>query len=166
MADVHALEVPVHYRSLAILFGYLSLVIFLFLICCKDIHARYQARQKNNDWATTGRRAQFFLFAILAGVCLWMTWFYMISLFFYSYNSWATGPDGLLYSNMDLSLIVRMGLWLKKTYLFQEAWEAVSADQTRFWWSGQIFGWTIGWGVFMGIAGMLGPITRATKYRD
>ncbi|KAJ5257078.1 hypothetical protein N7478_013182 [Penicillium angulare] len=93
-----------------------------------------------------------------------MTWFYMISLFFYSYDSWANSPDGLVYLNLELPLLVRIGLWLKKTYLFQEAWEAVSENPTRVWWSGQIFGWTIGWGLFLGIAGRRYRIPHAWVY--
>lgn len=153
MTTFSPLEVPTHYKSLSIFFGYLSLIVFFFFTCCHTIYVRYQARQRNNDWASGRRRAQFFLFASLAVLSIGMTWFYMISLFFYSYDSWATSPDGLFYSSVELPLLVRMGLWLKKTYLFKEAWEAVSENPVRVWWSGQIFGWTIGWGLFLGIAG-------------
>ncbi|KAJ6021015.1 hypothetical protein N7540_006519 [Penicillium herquei] len=164
MADLSSSEVPTHYRSLSILFGYLSLIVVLLFTVCKTIHARYQARQKKNDWATGQRRVQFFLFSLLAALSIGTTWFYMIAFFFHSYDTWARSSGGLVYSSMDLSVITRMGLWLKNTYLFQEAWEAVSEDLGRFWWSGQIFGWTIGWGLFIGITGRRYRIPRVWVY--
>ncbi|KAJ5779292.1 hypothetical protein N7457_007012 [Penicillium paradoxum] len=153
MADLNTLEVPINYQSLAILAIYLSTAAILALTCCNIIYFRYQARKKNNDWATPQRRTQFFLFALLAVLSLSFTWYHMFMVFIHSYTNWATSPEGMAYSNVEMPFIVRMGLWLKNTYLFQEAWETVSETSIRFWWSGQIFGWTIGWSVFLGITG-------------
>ncbi|KAJ6099732.1 hypothetical protein N7467_001267 [Penicillium canescens] len=154
MADLNSLgNPPIHYRSLALFFGYLSIATGLILSIIRVINVRYHARQKQNDWNGPQRRKQFYLFAILAALSLGFTWFYMISLFVWSYKNWASSPDGLLYSSIDMHTVTRMGLWLKKTYVFQEAWETVSENPTRFWWSGQIFGWTIGWSIFLGITG-------------
>ncbi|KAL4863230.1 hypothetical protein BDV12DRAFT_30721 [Aspergillus spectabilis] len=141
------------YRSLFLFFGYLSLISFLSLVCCRTIYARYHARQKRNDWATPHRRSQFLLFAVLAALSLGSTWYYMINLFIYSYKQWATSPEGRLYSVTETPLLTRMGLWLRRTYIFQEAWETVAETPARFWWSGQIFGWTIGWSLFLGLTG-------------
>lgn len=155
MPDIHTHEPPpVYYRSLAIFFGYLAIATGLIISLIHLICLRYQARQKKNDWATPQRRAQFYLFAILAALSLGFTWFHMISLFVWSYHNWFSSPGGMMYSSVDMHVVTRMGLWLKHTYVFQEAWETVSENSARFWWSGQIFGWTIGWSLFLGIAGM------------
>ncbi|KAL3474727.1 hypothetical protein BJX99DRAFT_231210 [Aspergillus californicus] len=154
MANHNAIESPpIHYRSLFLFFGYLSLVVFFISICCNSIYVRYQARQRRNDWATPKRRTQFFLFTFLAALSLGMTWYHMISLFFHSFKIWAASPEGMAYSSLETPLINRMGLWLNKTYIFQEAWETVSETPARVWWSGQIFGWTIGWSLFLGLTG-------------
>lgn len=146
--------VPVtHYRSLLLFFGYLFLAIVFALACCYTIGVRYQARQKHQDWATPQRRKHFFIFAFLAALSLGMTWFHMINLFIWSYHNWKASPDGIAYSAIEMPLLVRMGLWLNKTYVFQEAWETVSVNPPRVWWSGQIFGWTIGWSLLLGLAG-------------
>ncbi|KAJ5591700.1 uncharacterized protein N7459_002069 [Penicillium hispanicum] len=157
MADLKTLgDPPIHYRSLAFFFGYLSIATGLILSIIRVINVRYHARQKQNDWNGPQRRKQFYLFAILAALSLGFTWFHMISLFVWSYKNWASSPNGLLYSSIDMPTVTRMGLWLKNTYVFQEAWETVSENPTRFWWSGQIFGWTIGWSIFLGITGRFG----------
>ncbi|KAL2813978.1 hypothetical protein BJX63DRAFT_206493 [Aspergillus granulosus] len=154
MADpIPISELPIHYRSIFLFISYLSLITFFSLTCCRTIYTRYRARQKNNDWAHPQRRGQFALFSFLAAASLGSTWYYMISLFFYSYNIWATSPEGTLYSGADTPLFTRMGLWLNKTYIFQEAWETVSETPERVWWSAQIFGWTIGWSLLLGITG-------------
>ncbi|KAL2867468.1 uncharacterized protein BJX67DRAFT_352436 [Aspergillus lucknowensis] len=144
---------PVNYRSLFIFFGYLSLVAYFILQCCHTIYLRYRARQRENSWSSPRRQAQFFLFVLLAALSIGTTWYYMINLFLYSYRTWAASTEGQTYSAADVPLAVRMGLWLNKTYIFQEAWETVSATPTRFWWSGQIFGWTIGWSLFLAVGG-------------
>jgi hypothetical protein len=147
-------NLPIHYRSITMFIGYLSLITLFTLIICRTIVSRFIARQKKNDWAHPQRRGQFYIFICLAIASIGSTWFHMISLFFYSYDTWASSPEGQLYSGADVPLFTRMGLWLNKTYIFQEAWETVSESPERVWWSGQIFGWTIGWSLLLGITGM------------
>lgn len=154
LTDVPLEAPPIHYRSIFLFLGYLSLILSLAFSCCRTIYVRYRARQTNNDWATSQRQAHLFLFVFLAAVSLGTTWFYMISLFVRTYNNWATSPKGIPYAGEETPLITRMGLWLYNTYIFQEAWETVSEDAARVWWSGQIFWWTIGWSLFLGITGM------------
>lgn len=162
MADLNALgNPPIHYRSLALFFGYLAIATGLILSIIRVINVRYHARQKQNDWNGPQRRKQLYLFAILAALSLGFTWFHMISLFVWSYKNWASSPNGLLFSSIDMPTVTRMGLWLKNTYVFQEAWETVSENPTRFWWSGQIFGWTIGWSIFLGITSRFGLVSIA-----
>ncbi|KAL5043506.1 hypothetical protein BDW71DRAFT_118597 [Aspergillus fruticulosus] len=155
---------PIHYRSILLFLGYLSLILSLAFICCRTIYVRFQARQRNNDWATPWRRAHLFLFVFLAAMSLGTTWYYMISLFVHTYNNWATSPQGLPYAGEETPLITRMGLWLYNTYIFQEAWETVSETAARVWWSGQIFGWTIGWSLFLGITGRRYRISHVWVY--
>ncbi|KAK9855962.1 hypothetical protein MYU51_001693 [Penicillium brevicompactum] len=132
MSDLYAPgSPPIYYQSLAIFFGYLAIAAGLIISIIRLIGARFQARQKKNEWASPQRRTQFYLFSILSALSLGFTWFHMIY----------------------MHVIVKIGLWLKNTYVFQEAWETVSENAARFWWSGQIFGWTIGWSIFLGITG-------------
>ncbi|KAL4797816.1 hypothetical protein BDV19DRAFT_358040 [Aspergillus venezuelensis] len=152
---------PIHYRSLFLFFGYLSLITSLALLCIRTISVRYQARQRKNDWVPF-RKSQLPIFLILAALSLGSTWYYMISFFVWSYRDWAGGPKGVSYTTPNpiaggsaepLPLLTKMGLWLNNTYTFQQAWETVSIGNTRVWWSAQIFGWTIGWSLFLGITG-------------
>lgn len=55
--------------------------------------------------------------------------------------------------DLDASLMPRLELWLQNTKLFREAWETVIETPSRFWWSGQIFLWTTGWTLFLGVMG-------------
>lgn len=162
MADTALENPPIHYRSILLFIGYLSLITSLALRCCRTIYSRYQARQRNNDWANSQRRTHLFLFLFLAAMSLGTTWYYMISLFIRTYDNWATSPQGYPYATEETPLITRMGLWLYNTYIFQEAWETVSETPARVWWSGQIFGWTIGWSLFLAITGILPPIAELT----
>ncbi|KAL6237723.1 hypothetical protein BDW75DRAFT_238142 [Aspergillus navahoensis] len=164
LADITLETPPNHYRSILLFLGYLSLILSLAFICCRTIYVRFQARQRNNDWATPQRRAHFFLFVFLAAMSLGTTWYYMISLFVHTYNNWATSPQGLPYAGQETPLVTRMGLWLYNTYIFQEAWETVSETAARVWWSGQIFGWTIGWSLFLGITGRRYRIPHVWAY--
>ncbi|KAJ5238885.1 hypothetical protein N7468_003504 [Penicillium chermesinum] len=165
MAEPTIMEVPAtNYRSLFIFFGYLALAVFFTLTCCHTIYTRYQERQKRNDWATPQKQKPFFLFSFLSALSLGMTWYHMIRLFIWSYHNWEASPSGAFWSATEMSLVVRIGLWLKDTYVFQEAWETVSVSPTRVWWSGQIFGWTIGWSLVLGITGRRYGIPRVWVY--
>lgn len=136
-------------RSFPILLSYLCLAASLTIHSCRTIHSRYQFRQKHNDWAPAQRR-QFFIFATLAALSLGATWYYMFAFFAHSYRSWEAQAGRAV----PLSLVPRLEMWLRNTKLFREAWETVMETPARFWWSGQIFLWTTGWSVFLGLMGM------------
>ena len=140
-------------RSLPILISYLCLAASLTLSSCQTIYCRYKARQTQNDWSTPQRRQQFFIFAALAALSLGTTWYYMFAFFAHSYRNWETGY--LIAQNRELpqSIVSRLELWLRNTGLFREAWETVIETPARFWWSGQIFQWTTGWSLFLGVMG-------------
>lgn len=142
------------YRSSPILASYLVFAAALAFNACRTIFTRYQARQKNNDWAAAQSRANFLLFAVLASLSLASTWYYMFAFFAHTYRNWEA--RSLLSANeqMELSLVTKLELWLQNTELFREAWETVIETPVRFWWSGQIFLWTTGWSVFLGVMGM------------
>lgn len=54
----------------------------------------------------------------------------------------------------SISTIFKLEMWLRDAKLFREAWETVIESPARFWWSGQIFLWATGWGLFLGVMGM------------
>ncbi|KAJ5669678.1 hypothetical protein N7462_010748 [Penicillium macrosclerotiorum] len=139
------------YRSLPILIGYLVLCAGLALNACRVIYSRYQERQKSNDWGSPHRRGHFFVFAVLAPLCLGVTWFHMIAFFVHSYRNWEQTRYLVEYTGVELPSLVKLELWLQKTKLFEEAWATVVETSPRLWWSGQIFWWCTGWSVLLGV---------------
>ncbi|KAJ5168718.1 uncharacterized protein N7482_004312 [Penicillium canariense] len=139
------------YRSLPILASYLILAGSLALNACRAIVVRYQARQKGKDWAHPQRRAHFLVFAALAALSLGATWYYMFAFFAHSYRNWEAEQSLADLADLEMSSFARLELWLQNAKLFREAWETVIETPARFWWSGQIFLWTTGWSVFLGI---------------
>lgn len=75
---------------------------------CRAIFKRYQARQKNHDWASSQQCLHFFLFAILAVLSLGATWYYMFAFFAHSYRNWEQTGGGLHPQGIDLSLLSRL----------------------------------------------------------
>ncbi|KAJ6136140.1 hypothetical protein N7512_001300, partial [Penicillium capsulatum] len=152
------------YRSSPILVGYLTLAAALAFNACRAIYTRFHARQKNNDWATPSRPAQFLLFTILAALSLGSTWYYMFAFFVHTYRAWEL--RSLLSADQlaELSLVTKLELWLQNTELFREAWETVIETPARFWWSGQIFLWTTWWSVFLGVMARRFQIPRVWTY--
>lgn len=163
------------YRSLPVLICYLSLAASLQFNTCRTIYARYRNRKLQNDWSTPQQRAQFFVFAILAVLSFSATWYYMFAFFAHSYQNWESSAGKTEHKLLSLPLVSRLELWLQNTKLFREAWETVIETPARFWWSGQIFLWTTGWSLFLGVMGMffaslqvhtyLQPSSTARRYR-
>ncbi|KAF3388385.1 Thioredoxin-like protein AAED1 [Penicillium rolfsii] len=139
------------YRSLPILASYLILAGSLALNACRTIVIRYQARRKGHDWESPQRRRQFLLFAILAALSLGATWFYMFAFFAHSYRNWEASQSLVDLTDPEIPVLFKLELWLQNARLFREAWETVIETPARFWWSGQIFLWTTGWSVFLGV---------------
>lgn len=77
----------------------------------------------------------------------------MFACFAHSYRNWEQSVGTLNSQDLDASLMTRLELWLQNTKLFREAWETVIETPARFWWSGQIFLWTTGWSLFLGVMG-------------
>lgn len=141
-------------RSIPILASYIILAAALAFNACRDILKRYQTRRRLNDWVSSQRRLHFWLFVLLAALSLGATWYYMFAFFAHSFRSWEQTSVALVLRTKDLDIVSRLELWLKNATLFREAWETVIETPARFWWSGQIFLWTTGWSVFLGMMGM------------
>ncbi|KAJ5678525.1 uncharacterized protein N7477_004158 [Penicillium maclennaniae] len=164
MSELHADAPRLTYRSLPILVSYITLAAALALNACRAIHKRYQAREKANDWASPARRAHFFIFAVLAILSLGATWFYMFAFFAHSYRNWEETRGVSDLQGAEVSILFKLELWLQNAKLFREAWETVIETPARFWWSGQIFLWTTGWSVFLGIMARRYRISHAWAY--
>lgn len=146
-------QTDIVYRSLPILASYLILAGSLALYGCRTILIRYQARIRGNDWEASRRRLQSLLFAILAALSLGATWYYMFAFFAHSYRNWEASQTLVDLADPEITTLFKLELWLQKAKLFREAWETVIETPARFWWSGQIFLWTTGWSVFLGVMG-------------
>ncbi|KAJ5931090.1 hypothetical protein N7466_006583 [Penicillium verhagenii] len=152
------------HRSLAILAFYLTLCASLALKTCLNIYRRYKLRTIQPSWRGTHGPA-FVLFLLLAAFSLATTWYYMFAFFRYSYQDWKAGHDLTRQASIDLEpWLVKLELWLRDRKLFREAWESVSETPAKFWWSGQIFLWTIGWSLFLGFMGRRYNISSVWVY--
>ncbi|KAJ5683218.1 hypothetical protein N7462_006383 [Penicillium macrosclerotiorum] len=123
----------------------------LVINACRVIYARYQARQRANDWTTPQCRLHFFLFVLLAVLSLGHTWYHMVSWFAQSYRH--VMETRFPVEHQTLSLFSKMRLWLLNVRLFKEAYVAVTRSPAGFWWLEQTFLWSIGWSVFVGVMG-------------
>lgn len=147
---LHSLQ---SHRSLSILVIYLSTCAGLAGFLCLNVYRRYKLRQHQPAWQARYSR-QFALFLILAALSLAVTWYHMFSFFAHSYHAWeAARPDAQRATIAAEPFLSRCELWLRDTKLFREAWESVSESAERSWWSGQIFLWTAGWSLFLGVMG-------------
>jgi putative flippase GtrA len=88
------------------------------------------------------------LFAAFAILSLGTTWYYMLCFFSLSYRSWAFTHVAALGGDRQ-----QLGLWLKETQLFKEAWGTAVATPARFWWTQQVFLFSAAWSMFLGREG-------------
>ncbi|KAJ5312500.1 hypothetical protein N7508_003330 [Penicillium antarcticum] len=141
------------YRSLSILFFYLFSCAALTTKILLNIYQRYQARKTQSNWRHD-YGIQFVTFIALSIVSIATTWHYMFALFAHSYRNWEAAQPPKQQVLIELApRLAKWEFWLRDTKLFQEAWECVSATPARSWWSEQIFEWTIGWSLFLGVMG-------------
>ncbi|KAJ9193480.1 hypothetical protein DTO164E3_7879 [Paecilomyces variotii] len=147
------------YRSLPILVGYLLVCASLTGYIVHSLYSRLRYLRQHGQKRAEHRYIP--LFATLAILSLGATWYHMFSFFAYSYRDWAC-RTGFVEST---PLTARdLELWLKDTKLFREAWGAVVESPWRFWWSEQIFLWTTGWSLFLGISGRRNQIPHIWAY--
>ena len=152
-------------KPVTILCSYLCLAAVL---TAQILRLLYQAKfrpqtQRQDPHHRTSKSAHLVLFATLAVVSLVITWYYMLAFFTLSYQTWAHKhdvplPSRLLGSNVLLARNgdvggLHLGLWLRDTKLFKDAWETVIDGKARFWWSQHIFLITTIWSVFLGVEG-------------
>lgn len=145
------------YRSLPILIFYLSLAAFLSLRICTSIIYKASARQQQQQQTRDSRHVRIYI--LLATLSLFATWYYMFAFFASSYETWLSTRTTITATGTScgnsslLRLLRRIELWLRDTKLFKEAWQTVVETPARTWWSGQIFLWTTGWSLFLGVMG-------------
>lgn len=138
----------ISYRSLPILGGYLSVCAGLTGYIVHSLYSRLRYLKQHGEKRAEHRYIP--LFAALAILSLGATWYHMFSFFAYSYRDWVCRTGFLGSASLTAQ---DLELWLRDTKLFQEAWGAVVESPWRFWWSEQIFLWTVGWSLFLGISG-------------
>lgn len=152
-------------RALSILLGYLTLCLalptFLLTSFARDLKTIHVSRQTS---------LRLFVFLSLAIGSLGSTWYHMVRFFIRSYVDWASERDLAMPPGLygESSIIdfdagaspLYLGLWLRDTQLFRQAWETVVTGSGRWWWSQQIFLITAVWGVFLGRAGEEGSSQR------
>lgn len=98
---------------------------------------------------------QFTIFITLSILSIVTTWYYMFAFFAHSYRSWEAGQSPTQQALIEVApLLAKWEMWLRDSKLFREAWGSVFATPARTWWSGQIFLWTIGWSLFLGVMGL------------
>lgn len=159
------------YRSLPILLFYLFLSVAITAHIGRALLKRARSSTVHQAvWQK--RRLSTIVFAVLAVLSLFATWFNMFSFFAYSYHDWVcrTGRGNGSGNGIGIEAgritIDRMEQWLRQTKLFKEAWEAVTETPQRFWWSGQIFLWTTIWSLFLGVMGMHNYLPTPGPFRE
>ncbi|KAF3353980.1 hypothetical protein VdG1_07879 [Verticillium dahliae VDG1] len=116
------MEAPSNARPIAILAGYMVLAATLTLL-------------------------GFTVFSLLAVLSLATTWYHMFRFFEWSYAAWKARR--LLRPGNSAKLYV--GLWLRETSLFKQAWASTFETPARAWWSLQIFGFCANWSVMLAV---------------
>ncbi|EON68882.1 hypothetical protein W97_08140 [Coniosporium apollinis CBS 100218] len=142
-------------RPITIFTSYMLLCLSLTILILRTLYLRFpiQSSSSSSSKQQTHRSSPIRsfkhvqLFATLAILSLGTTWYYMLCFFSLSYREWASTHDVTLGGDPEL------GLWLKDTQLFKEAWGTAVATPARFWWTQQIFFFTAVWSVFLGQEG-------------
>lgn len=142
------------HRSLSILSFYLTSCAALTIKILLNIYRRYQICKTQLYWHHS-YGPQFAIFITLSILSIVTTWYYMFAFFAHSYRSWEAGQSPTQQALIEVApLLAKWEAWLRDSKLFREAWGSVFATPARTWWSGQIFLWTIGWSLFLGVMGL------------
>ncbi|KAI5465291.1 hypothetical protein BGZ63DRAFT_101299 [Mariannaea sp. PMI_226] len=127
-------------RPISILVTYMVTALALTL-CCIHIIWRRGARVGSGG----SRRPLAGTFIALATVSLASTWYYMLRYFQWSYWDWAYTRS------LEDSAALQLGLWLRDTSLFRQAWASTLETPARTWWSLQIFGFCAIWSIELAV---------------
>ena len=118
---------PSNFRPIAIFSSYMLLCLSLSLLLISNIFRNcvpltsIKASSRSPGKLIT-------LFAVLAGLSLATTWYYMFRFFEASHNTW------LLWHPGDFSQDgLQLGRWLRDTQLFKQAWGIAINGQHRYW---------------------------------
>lgn len=143
-------------RPIAILTSYLCLAFALTALILRTLYQIRTIPRPSQETRTLSRnhRLQIQIIGILAVTSLAVTWSYMFKFFTLSYRTWAR-DRGISDAFRENSAQLYWGQWLKETSLFRDAWETVTEESKRFWWSQQILLITTAWSVYLGIEGRI-----------
>jgi hypothetical protein len=149
-------------KPLAIFAGYilnaLGLTAFLsYLVLYRSYRALRPSQATRFRASSQKKHVQIFI--VLAFVSLGVTWYYMLSFFWLSYQAWAHQMGEPVPKNIWAAYGdgqgqgLALGRWLKDTQLFRDAWEIAAEKSGRYWWSQQIFLGAAAWSIFLGMEG-------------
>ncbi|EKV12112.1 hypothetical protein PDIG_46480 [Penicillium digitatum PHI26] len=152
------------HRSLPILTIYLTSCAALTIKILLNIYRGYHTHKTQSNWRRS-YGSQFTIFIALSILSITTTWYYMFAFFAHSYRSWEARQSPMQRALIEVAPhLLKWEMWLRDSKLFREAWESVSATPARTWWSGQIFLWTIGWSLFLGVMGRRYHIPNVWMY--
>jgi hypothetical protein len=140
-------RVPTNFRPLAIFTFYMTLALTLTVTIIQTIIKR---RKVNASKLSPSQITKLRVFSFLAILSLGTTWYYMFQFFVVSYKSWASTFPAVVSGELRG---LQLGLWLKDSKLFEEAWGTACATPIRYWWTQQIFLWTTIWSLGLGKTG-------------
>lgn len=144
--DIHARE----FGAAAVFGSYLATCLGLTLLIASDLASRIESRLQGQNRPKDAKPLplqRLKVFMMLAGICLSVTWYYMISFFQLSYKIWALEH---VVASFDLRLATA---WLKDVQLFRDAWEVALETPGRLFWSQPIFFITAAWSIYVCRAG-------------
>lgn len=132
-------------RPLAIFFSYMVLCLSLTILILRTINLRRKASLPRTHRETASSSPiRLSIFMVLAVLSLATTWYYMFRFFEHSYRAWASS-----HNTTHNSSFLQLDPWLRDTRLFKEAWYSALATPARFWWTQQIFFFSVGWSIFL-----------------
>ena len=153
-------------QATLVLLSYLLLAFSITVYICRTLYyTQYgkrpalQPSSNTTQWNDVARSqvVPLLVFALLSALSLGSTWYYMFAFFAHSYGDWVACHKGIIDTSPGLLNAVyrlefeKIELWLRDTELFEQAWNTVVETSQRFWWSEQIFFWTAGWSLFLGV---------------
>jgi hypothetical protein len=138
---------PSNFRPLAIFTSYMVLALTLTLTILNTIAKR---RKINKSILLPVETKKIRIFAVLAILSLGTTWYYMFQFFALSYRTWASNFAPTTEGEANG---LQLGLWLRDSRLFEEAWGFACATPHRWWWTQQIFLCTTMWSLILGREG-------------
>lgn len=133
-------------RAAAVFGTYLSTCLGLTMLICSNLNWAYDIRKRlkpKDRFPPPFIKSLFKTYVLFAGVCLALTWYYMLSFFALSYKVWA------LHHAASTFNLHTAAAWLKDVQLFRDAWEVALETPGRLVWSQPIFFVTALWSIYV-----------------